>query len=153
MEVTSFRDEPVTFERNIRAALRTCRGAPSFFMTRLNRDDAAIEARTNRRLGRRIAACRSAAGATLADTADRVGVSLQIFQRYETGEVGLTIGRLVRICQALEVPTAMMLEGIVDPPKPGEDDADMGVQFARILGRLPQAKRLAVLALVREMAR
>ena len=112
-----------------------------------------LGARTNRRLGRRIAACRSAAGATLADTADRVGVSLQILQRYETGEVGLTIGRLVRICQALEVPAAAMLHGIVDAPKPGEDDADMGVQFARILGRLPQAKRLAVLALVREMAR
>lgn len=122
-------------------------------MTRLKKEDAADEARTNRRLGRRISACRSASGATLADTADRVGVSLQIFQRYETGEVGLTIGRLARICQVLDVPTATILKGIVDAPEPGEDDADMGIQFARILGRLPQPKRLAVLALVREMVR
>lgn len=121
--------------------------------TRLKRDDAATETRTNRRVGRRIAACRSAAGATLADTAARIGVSPQIFQRYETGEVGLTIGRLVRICQVLEVPAAGLLRGIVDAPEPGDEDGDMGIQFARILGRLPQPKRLAVLALVREMAR
>lgn len=122
-------------------------------MTRLNRDDAEAEVRTNRRLGRRIAACRTAAGVRLADAADRVGVSLQIFQRYETGEVGLTVGRFLRICEALEVPAARLLEGIADPPPPGSDDADLGVQFARILGRLPHSKRVAVLALVREMAR
>ena len=122
-------------------------------MVRLKREAALGETRVNRRLGRRIAACRSAAGASLAETAERVGVSLQILQRYETGEVGVTIGRLVRLCETLEVPVATMLSGIVDPPRAGEDDADLGIQFARMLGRLSQPKRVAVVALVREMAR
>lgn len=121
-------------------------------MNRLSKADADTENRTNRRLGHRIGLVRSASGVSLRDAAERVGISFTLMQRYESGEVAVTIGRLVRICHALEIPPASVLEGVLEPSVEHAEE-DMGIQFARILGRLPHAKRVVVLALVREMAR
>lgn len=120
-------------------------------MKRLAKADAETEIRINRRLGHRIALVRTAGGMTLHQAADKVGISFTLFQRYESGEVAVSVGRLVRICQALEISTATMLEEVLEPTTE-QAGGDIGIQFARILGRLPHAKRAVILALVREMA-
>lgn len=121
-------------------------------MTRLTKADAEIEFRTNRKIGHRISIVRSASGISLAQVSESMGISVSQLSRHESGEVPVSVGRLLRICRALDVLPAQLLEGIVEPV--GEqDETDLGLQFGRILGRLPQPKRLVVFALLREMAR
>lgn len=121
-------------------------------MTRLKKPDAETEFRTNRRVGHRISIVRSAGGISLAQASEGLGISLSQLSRHESGEVPVSVGRLLRICVALEVPPAKLLEGILEPVEE-PDDMDIGIQLSRIIGRLPHPKRLVVFALLREMAR
>lgn len=121
-------------------------------MTRLKKSDAETEFGTNRRVGHRISIVRSAGGISLAQASATLGISLSQLSRHESGEVPVSVGRLLRICGVLEVPPAKLLEGILEPV--GEpDDMEIGLQLSRIIGRLPHPKRLVVFALLREMVR
>ena len=59
---------------------------------------------TDRAVGQRIRALRRAAGMTLSDLGEAVGVSGVQFQRYETGASRVAASRLLAICDALDVP-------------------------------------------------
>lgn len=122
-------------------------------MTRLSKPAAAAEARHNRLLGRRLALLRSARGLRLAEVAEAVGVGLQLIQRYESGEMAVPFGRLVRLAEVLDAPLAAVLGDAFDGAGRGEDETVAVLQIARIAGRLSPAKRAALAAMARELGR
>lgn len=122
-------------------------------MTRLPKAAAAAEARHNRMLGHRLALLRSARGLRLAEVAEVVGVGLQLIQRYESGEMAVPFGRLVRLAEALNVPLTTLLGDSFEGSGRGEGETTAVLQIARIAGRLPPAKRAALAAMARELGR
>lgn len=122
-------------------------------MPKLPKTAAAAEARYNRLLGHRLALLRSARGMRLAEVAEAVGVGLQLIQRYESGEMAVPFGRLVRLAEALDVPLATVLGDAFEGAGRSEAEAAAVLQIARIAGRLPPAKRTALAAMARELGR
>jgi len=61
-------------------------------------------------IGARIRDQRSAAGLSQAALGDKVGVSFQQIQKYESGVNRVTAARLFEICEALDVSLASMFE-------------------------------------------
>ena len=73
-------------------------------------------------LARRIRAAREAAGLSQTEVGVRIGVSYQQMQKYEHGRNRLSVGRLVRIASALDLPASTLIEGLeqhLDRPAPG----------------------------------
>lgn len=123
-------------------------------MTRLQKTAAAEEARYNRRLGQRLALIRTARGLRLAEVAEALGVSLQLVQRYESGEMPVPFGRLVRLAVILESSLSSLLGDLLETTDgPGETESAAVLQIARIAGRLSPPKRAALAALARELGR
>jgi len=122
-------------------------------MTKLQKPDAAAEARHNLLLGQRLALFRSARGLRLADVAAAVGVGLQLIQRYESGEMAIPFGRLVRLAEALDVPLSTLVGDAFDNGAREPAEAAAVLQIARIAGRLPPAKRTVLAAMARELGR
>lgn len=122
-------------------------------MTTIRKTDPAGEARHNRLLGHRLALFRAARGLRLADVAEDLGVGLQLIQRYETGEMAIPFGRLVRLAEVLGTPLSALIGDGFDTG--GGDDPDAGavLQIARIAGRLPPAKRTVLAAMARKLGR
>ena len=85
--------------------------------------------------------------------AESVGVGLQLIQRYESGEMAVPFGRLVRLAEALDVPLATLLGEAFDGAGRGGEETAAVLQIARIAGRLPLAKRAALAAMARELGR
>lgn len=122
-------------------------------MTATRKTDAAAEAHSNRLLGQRLALFRAARGLRLADVAESAGVGLQLIQRYESGEMAVPFGRLVRLAEALGVPLTTLLGDTFDGEAGVAADAGAVLQIARIAGRLPPAKRSVLAAMARELGR
>lgn len=123
-------------------------------MTATRKTDAAAEARFNRLLGQRLALFRAARGLRLADVAEAAGVGLQLIQRYESGEMAVPFGRLVRLAEVLGAPLTTLLGDAFGPAAAAEDvDAGAVLQIARIAGRLPPSKRSVLAAMARELGR
>jgi transcriptional regulator with XRE-family HTH domain len=57
-------------------------------------------------IGRRLRARRRNLGVTMAELADRVGVSFQQIQKYECGATSVSAGRLYELSRALDVEVA-----------------------------------------------
>jgi len=68
---------------------------------------------TDRAVGQRIRTLRRAAGMTLSDLGEAVGVSGVQFQRYETGASRVAASRLLAICDALGVQLDTLIEEAV----------------------------------------
>ncbi len=122
-------------------------------LTTKRKPDGAAEARHNRLLGQRLALHRSAKALRLLELADAVGVGPQLIQRYESGEMAVPFGRLVQIARALELPVSTLIGDAFDDGAGEDPDAQVVIQVARIAGRLPPAKRAALVALARELGR
>ena len=122
-------------------------------MSKPQKSDVAAEARHNRLLGQRLALFRAAAGLRLADVAEAAGVGLQLIQRYETGEMAVPFGRLVRLAEALEVPLSLLVGTDFDAGDRDAVEPAAVLQIARIAGRLPPAKRKALADMARELGR
>ena len=122
-------------------------------MTTTRKTDGAAENRSNRLLGQRIALYRAAGGLTLTDLGRAVGISHQIVQRYETGEMPVPFGRLVQLAKSLNVPVRTLIGEAFDTDAAEEPNAPIVLQIAGIAGRLPPAKRAALAALARELGR
>jgi transcriptional regulator with XRE-family HTH domain len=74
---------------------------------------------TDRAVGQRIRSLRRAAGMTLSDLGEAVGVSGVQFQRYETGASRVAASRLLAICDALGVPLDTLVDEAV-PARAGQ---------------------------------
>ncbi|MCC2112909.1 MAG: helix-turn-helix transcriptional regulator [Hyphomicrobiales bacterium] len=53
--------------------------------------------------------------------AEQLGLSFQQVYRYETGDVRITAGRLLKISQLLDVPVSYFFEGLGTSTEPRED--------------------------------
>mgnify|MGYP003631454068 CR=1 FL=1 len=122
-------------------------------MTTTRKIDGTAESRSNRLLGQRIALYRAAGGLTLTDLGLAIGISHQIIQRYETGEMPVPFGRLVQLARSLNVPVRTLIGDVFDTDPGAEPAAPIVLQIAGIAGRLPPAKRAALAALARELGR
>lgn len=63
-------------------------------------------------VGRRLRWRRRALDLTQLEVATRCGISFQQLQKYEAGQVDLSIGRLVALANALNMPLNDILEGL-----------------------------------------
>ncbi len=63
-------------------------------------------------IGKRLAGRRRELGLSLAQVAQRCGVSLQQIHRYETGDTGLSVAMLVQLSRCLDAPLMSFLDAI-----------------------------------------
>jgi len=68
-----------------------------------------------RQIGQRIRTARLAAGLTQDQLGERIGVVGQQIQKYESGENGITAGRLHLLCHALGTRPDWLLATDLDP--------------------------------------
>lgn len=66
----------------------------------------------DRRLAARIRKRRLEVGLSQVQLADRLGITFQQVQKYESGRNRISAGRLLAICRALEVSTVEMLSNL-----------------------------------------
>lgn len=75
----------------------------------------AAEKECDARLGRRIAWLRATAGISQKNLGERLGLSFQQIQKYETGSNRVPVSRLISICQVLEIDVPELLAPILSP--------------------------------------
>ncbi|WP_293682755.1 helix-turn-helix transcriptional regulator [uncultured Phenylobacterium sp.] len=64
----------------------------------------------NSTIGKRLALRRRELDLTLAQVAERCGVSLQQVHKYETGQTSISAAMLVQLARCLQVPVGRLLE-------------------------------------------
>lgn len=62
-------------------------------------------------VGRNIRASRKMAGLNQAELAEQIGIRFQQLQKYETGTNRVSAGRIVAICNILDIPLAQLFAG------------------------------------------
>jgi transcriptional regulator with XRE-family HTH domain len=104
-------------------------------------------------VGCRIGELRRRAGLTQREVSHRVGVTPAQFFRYERGLARISTGRLMRICEALNIPLEAFME-LGGPRR--ETHASAETEFQALLAayrNIPnEAQRLALLTIARSMA-
>ena len=68
----------------------------------------------NRQIGANVQAIRKFRGLSQKVVAKKIGITHQQVHKYETGDNGIPINRLVRLSQCLQVPVAAFFNGIFD---------------------------------------
>jgi transcriptional regulator with XRE-family HTH domain len=71
--------------------------------------------RTVADIGRRIREAREGSGLTLRVVADATGLSTSMLSLVERGRTSPSVGTLVAICDALDIPMASLFSGVDDP--------------------------------------
>jgi transcriptional regulator with XRE-family HTH domain len=79
-----------------------------------------IDEITNRRIGRRLREARIPKGFTLTKLAERLGVSYQQLQKYESGVNVITPGKLIRLAEILGVSVGHFFDVPESGPLPDE---------------------------------
>ena len=72
-------------------------------------------------VGKRLRIRRRMLGLRQEALAEQLGLSFQQVYRYETGDVRITAGRLLKIAQILDVPVSYFFEGLGASNEPRED--------------------------------
>ena len=67
-------------------------------------------------VGRRVRELRVLAGLSQDALAQRVGITFQQLQKYESGANRISAGRLWRLAEALGAPVAWFFEDMLEPP-------------------------------------
>ncbi len=73
-------------------------------------------------IGRRARKRRKIMGFTLAQVAERIGLTFQVIQKLENGEVALTVARMIQLATALEMPPEDLMRGLKIEPSQKEPD-------------------------------
>lgn len=68
----------------------------------------------NRLIGERLRVRRQLLGITQKELADRVGLAFQMVSKYETGQSTITVFRLQKFADELQVPLDYLIQGIGD---------------------------------------
>lgn len=109
----------------------------------------------DRQLGDRLKALRTRRGLSLADVASEIGISYQQLQKHEAGRNSLTVHRLVRIANALEVDLQTILEVLTSPDGRGELSNFLPLQrlgerhrLLKAYFSIPEETRLVLLGLI-----
>jgi transcriptional regulator with XRE-family HTH domain len=87
-------------------------------------------------VGRQLRLARELAGLTQAEIGIKLGMSFQVVQKYEQGEIRVSASRLLRLAQALDRPVSYLFEGLEysDPSGAvtGRREAELVRAFRRI---------------------
>jgi len=104
------------------------------------------------RLGARLRGWRERRGLSLPDVAEEIGVSYQQLQKYEAGRNSLSVARLVRIADLLDVPPLALLDEVSRNKTGADSDAlqrnGERYRLRKAYFALPEPVRLAVLRLI-----
>ncbi len=106
-------------------------------------------------VGQRLRARRMVMGLSQTAVADKLGISFQQFQKYETGFNRIAAGRLYACAQLLDVAPEYFFEGLEgsDGGTPDETRSDEGTELARAYYSIDDpAQRLKVRKLVQAIA-
>jgi transcriptional regulator with XRE-family HTH domain len=108
-------------------------------------------------VAQRIYAFRKAAGLSQTELGDRIGVTFQQVQKYETGVNRVGAGRLSAIAQALSVPITALFDGVAQPTKRPSKEASLDElmqeprarKLLEAFRRIPDPLQIEVLQFVR----
>ncbi|SRR6266568_4372575 len=94
-----------------------------------------------KRIGSAARAARRARSLTQQDAAERIGVSAEFYGRIERGRTLPSVPTLVRIAEALDVPTDALVgrigaTGVTPPLKPNPESASVPPELRSLLRRL-----------------
>jgi transcriptional regulator with XRE-family HTH domain len=89
-------------------------------------------------VGRNVRIWRLARGLSQTQLADRIGVTFQQVQKYESGGNRISTGRLTKIARVLRVPVMTLLDGTDQADPPAKVHSRVLIQNTRAL-RLAQA--------------
>ena len=93
------------------------------------------------RVGERIRAARNIKDMSQEQLAGHLGISFQQVQKYEKGVNRVTIGRLIELSNALEVPISWLIESAEGyDPKKKNDTGDLAGTFFRLPYAIDVAK-------------
>jgi transcriptional regulator with XRE-family HTH domain len=74
-------------------------------------------------IGRRLRARRRLLDLTQRDVGALCGVTFQQVQKYEAGEVKMTVSRLIAFAKVLRMPAEALMQGLQDDPGPAGENA------------------------------
>jgi transcriptional regulator with XRE-family HTH domain len=74
-------------------------------------------------IGRRLRARRRLLDLTQRDVGALCGVTFQQVQKYEAGEVKMSVSRLIGFAKVLRMPAEALMQGLQDDPAPGGESA------------------------------
>lgn len=106
-------------------------------------------------VGRQVRLARESAGLTQVEVGRRLGMSFQVIQKYEQGEIRVSASRLHQLANLFGRPVAFFFPGLDEPPPPpgdgafGRSEIEL-VRAFRIIGNPEVQQRL--LELVRGVA-
>ncbi|HUZ73828.1 MAG TPA: helix-turn-helix transcriptional regulator [Stellaceae bacterium] len=106
-------------------------------------------------VGKRLRLARERAGLTQVELGAALGMSFQVVQKYEQGEIRVSASRLVQLSRLLKKPAAFFFEALDDPAGLGDGVAIEGGElelvhaYRRIVDR---EVRQRILQLVRDTA-
>jgi transcriptional regulator with XRE-family HTH domain len=114
---------------------------------------------TDKLIGQNIRATRLARGVTQQELANRIGVTFQQVQKYETGTNGVRGSRLVQIAKALNTAVVVLFEGTeigcrpIHSELPGLIVNQCAMRMLRAFSKIKQSSsQQALAALTEEMA-
>ncbi len=97
-----------------------------------------IDEITNRRIGRRLREARIPKGFTLTKLAERLGVSYQQLQKYESGVNSMTPGKLVKLADILGVTVGSFFDVRENEPLP---DTQPNCKMMHLIWKLQQLEQ------------
>ncbi len=106
-------------------------------------------------VGRRVRHCRWMQGMTKQQLGDKLGISLEQIQKYETGTNRISASRMWDIAVAMEVPVSFFFEGLDgQPSNTGEARGDIlsdkeAVDLVRAYYAIPENQRRRLFDLAR----
>jgi len=106
-------------------------------------------------VGARITSLRLRKGMTQTDLATLIGVSFQQLQKYERGSNRVSVSRLWRIAEALNVPTTYFLDGLTTEtgaPREERPVTPWARELMTLEHDLPASARKLVLNMARQLA-
>jgi transcriptional regulator with XRE-family HTH domain len=112
-------------------------------------------------VARNVRIWRLARGLSQTQLGDRIGVTFQQVQKYESGGNRISAGRLTKIARVLGVPVMTLLDGTDQAGAPGEVHSRVLIQdsralrLARAYDTIPQSQRklrVSLVVLVEQLA-
>lgn len=93
----------------------------------------------DKKIGKRLRACRLASHRTIRDVADAAGITEQQLQRLETGQHRITIGAVADLAEALNVAPGYLLVSAFDSAATAQSDAVIAPSLDAAMTALPRS--------------
>lgn len=100
-------------------------------------------------VGRRIRFRRQILGLSQGAVGERMGISFQAVQKYESGHIRVSASRLVALAEVLDVPVAYFFDAVAQSCGDGAEIDRATAELFRIVQELPADLRAAFVACMR----